>query len=158
MTKQTVSISSWVGGQSSDDQEGQPKSFAYSKHLDFRKSPSRLTVLPKLTKNSGSTVTDLVVNGIQLPSGKKVFIDIAGGVYIVSTAGSWSKLAGSLGTTAYGMVYNPIHDTIYVANQYNISTITGADGVYGGSPTISANTFIANQDQSGGTKIGRAHV
>jgi hypothetical protein len=34
-----------------------------------------------------------------------------------------------------------------------MSTITGADGVYGGSPTISANTFIANQDQSGGTTI-----
>ena len=151
MSKQTITIDSWVGGQSSDDQIGQPNSFAYSKHLDFRKSPSRLTVLPKTTKDSGSTVTDLVTAGIQLPSGKKVFIDIAGGVYTLSTGGAWAKLAGSLGTTAYGMVYNAIHDTIYVPNANNISTITGADGVYGGSPTISANTFIANLDQSGGT-------
>lgn len=151
MAKQSISINSWIGGLSGDDQEGQPKSFAYSKHLDFRKSPSRLTVLPKTTKDSGSTVTDLITQGIQLPSGKKVFIDLAGGVYTRSTSGTWAKLAGSLGTTAYGMVYNPIHDTIYVPNQYNISTITGADGVYGGTITNSANTFTANQDQSGGT-------
>lgn len=151
MAKQPLSINNWSGGLSSDDQIGQAYSFAYSKHLDFRKSPSRLTVLPKTTKDSGTTVTDLVTAGIQLPSGKKVFIDIAGGVYTLSTAGSWAKLAGSLGTTAYGMVYNPIHDTIYVPNAYNVSSITGADGVYGGSPTISANTFTASQDQSGGT-------
>lgn len=151
MSKQSVTINSWIAGLSQDDQEGPAKSFAYSKHLDHRKSPSRLTVLPKTTKDSGSTVTDLVTNGIQLPSGKKVFIDASGGVYIRSTAGAWSKLAGSLGNTDFGMVYNPIHDTIYVANAYNISTITGADGVYGGSPTINANTFIKNTDQSGGT-------
>jgi len=151
MAKQSITIASWVAGLSQDDQEGQPHSFAYSKHLDFRKSPSRLTVLPKTTKDSGSTVTALVTNGIQLPSGKKVFIDTAGGVYTRSTSGTWAKLSGSLGTTAYGMVYNPIHDTIYVPNAYNISTITGADGVYGGSPTISADTFIANRDQSGGS-------
>lgn len=151
MTKQTISLSSFVSGQSQDDQEGVTNSFAYSKHLDFRKSPTRLSVLPKTTKDSGSTVTGLVTASLQLPSGKMVFIDTAGGAYTRSTSGTWAKLAGSLGTTAYGMVYNPIHDTIYVPNQYNVSTITGADGIYGGSATISANTFTASEDQSGGT-------
>ena len=151
MSKKSLSINSWVGGQSSDDQEGQPNSFAYSKHMDFRKSPTRLQALPKTTKDSGSTVTDLVTAGIQLPSGKKVFIDLAGGVYTYSTSGVWAKLSGSLGATAHGMVYNSIHDTIYVPNARNISTITGADDLYGNSPTISADTFVASQDQSGGT-------
>lgn len=151
MAKQTVTIANWSGGQSQDDTEGIPNSFAYSRHLDFRKSPSKLTVLPETAKDSGTTVTALITAGLQLPSGKKVFIDTDGGAYTRSTGGTWAKLSGSLGTTAYGMVYNPVHDTIYVPNLNNVSTLTNADGVYGGSIAISADTFVANVDQSGGT-------
>lgn len=152
MALQTLAIGNWTGGQAQDDKEGVPNSSDYFRHLDWRKSPTTLTPLPATrldSLDSGSTIfDDLPINGIQLPSGKKVFIDLAGGVYYRAVNGTWSKLAGDLGTPAFGMVYNPIHDTIYIPTLSTLSAVTNADGAYGGSPAISADHFTANQDQA----------
>lgn len=130
---------------------GVPNSFANARHLDFRKDAQALTVLPAATKESGSTVTGLVTDMIQLPSGNMVAIDNAGGVYTRSIAGSWAKNATVLPSTSYGMVYNLQHDTIYIPGNTTVHSITNADGRYGGTFTVNAHTFTSSQDQASGT-------
>ena len=83
---------------------------------------------------------------IQLPSGIVVAIDTTGAAYVRTTAGVWSKMSGSLGTTAYGMIYNRQYDTIIVPNVNNISAITDADEIYGGTRAISADIMTKELD------------
>jgi len=92
MAKTPLVIQRFDGGWSTDLKIGSAHSFAYSNHMDFRKSPTQLTILPKTVKESSTTVTGLITEIIQLPSGKIVAIDGSGGVYTRSTAGVWASL------------------------------------------------------------------
>jgi hypothetical protein len=153
MAKQKLVITNFSGGQSGSPKEGVQNSFAYSRHCDFRKDPNRLTILPKTARESATTVTGLVTDMIKLPSGKRVAIDSVGGVYEVSTLGVWTKHGTTLTNTAYGMVYNLQHDTIYVPGLTAMHSITNADGRFGGTFTPTNSTFTALVDQSGGTSV-----
>ena len=149
MAKIPIIITRWSGGSSGSDKEGTENSFAYSRHIDFRKNPNLLTILPKTVKETGTTVTANIIEMVQLPSGKIVAIDGDGEVYTRSTAGSWALVAGGpLDNAAYGMIYNRQHDTIYVSGFTSIHSITNADGRFGGSLTLNSNTFTALVDQS----------
>lgn len=148
MAKVPLVITKNTGGLSPDLKEGPTDSFGYSRHIDFRKSGTLLTLLPETVKETSTTVTDLVVDMIQLPSGKMVAIDTAGGVYTRTTGGSWSKNGTTLTDTAYGMIYNRQHDTIYVPGKTTIHTITNADGLFGGSFTVNSDQFVAQVDKS----------
>jgi hypothetical protein len=137
------------GGLSTDLKEGVEASFAYSKHIDFRKKPTSVSVLPKTVKDSGSVVTGLITDMIQLPSGKKVAIDADGNVYSRSTSGTWTKDGTQLTDTAYGMLYNLQFDTIYVPGLNSMHAITNADGRFsGGSFTVNDNYITTSTDQS----------
>lgn len=148
MPKFPLTFNSFEGGWSSDIKQGPAGSFWYSRHMDFRKAPSQISVLPATVKESGTVVTDLVTEMIQLPSGKYVAIDLSGGVYVRDTGGTWTKNATLLPDTAYGMVYNLQQDTIFVPGQTAIHSITGADARFGGTFTVNANVFKAQVDQS----------
>jgi hypothetical protein len=148
MTKIPIVITKNSGGQSSSNKEGVDNSFAYSRHIDFRKDPNLLSILPETTKETGSTVTALITDMIQLPSGKIVAIDTGGGVYVRTTAGSWSKDGTTLQDTAHGMIYNLQHDTIYIPGLTTMHSITNADGRFGGSFTVNSNTFFHQVDQA----------
>ena len=91
---------SWVGGQATDKKVGQANSFADSQSLDFRKSPSQMSVLPATRRADGGVVTDLVQNEVMTLSGKIYAVGSAGNIYTVSTAGVWSLFGniGSIGT------------------------------------------------------------
>lgn len=148
MSKIPVIITRNAGGQASADKEGIQYSFAYSRHIDFRKNPNLLSILPATVKETGTTVTGLIIDMIQLPSGKIVAIDDAGGVYVRTTGGSWSKHGTTLTDTAYGMVYNLQQDTIYVPGQTTMHTISDADGRFGGTLTPNSDVFSHQVDQS----------
>lgn len=147
--KKPFVIENWYGGQASSDKQGPPASFAYSRHIDFRKDPSAITILPKTVKETGSVVTGLVTQMVKLPSGKIVAIDDAGGVYTRSTSGVWAKDGTSLTDTACGMVYHYQHDTIYIPGLTAMHSITNADGRFsGGVFTVNSSTFGASLDDS----------
>lgn len=147
--KMPLITSSFEGGWSSDLKQGAPSTFPYSRHLDFRKNPTKLTILPATVKESGSVFTDLPTDMLQLPSGKIVAIDKSGGVYTRTTGGSWSKNGTTLPDTAFGMVYNLQQDTIFIPGLTAMHSVSGADGIYSGSPfTVNANVFQAQVDQS----------
>lgn len=141
--------SSFENGWSSDTKQGPAGSFAYSRHVDFRKSPSQITILPATVKESGSIVTGLVTDMIQLPSGKMVAIDSSGGVYVRTIGGSWSKNSVVLSSTAYGMVYNLQQDTIYVPGLNTLHSITNADSRFaGGVLAVNEGAIAHIQDQA----------
>lgn len=146
--KRVWPITSNTGGLSSDLKQGPPNSFGYSRHLDHRKNATLMTLLPATLKDSGTTITGTVTEMVQLPSGKIVMIDSSGGVYTRSTAGVYAKNGTTLPNTCMGMVYNFQHDTIYIPGTNNMHSITNADGRFGGSFTVNANTFTAGKDQS----------
>jgi hypothetical protein len=148
MSKKSIAIISHYGGLSSDIKQGTPHSFAYSKHIDFRKSPTSMTILPRTVKETGTTVTGLITEMLQLPSGKIVAVDTAGGVYVRTTAGAWSKHATSLTSATSGMFYDLPTDTIYVPSLTTLGIINNADGRFGGSLTPVANSISTTLDKS----------
>lgn len=148
MSKFPIVYSSFEGGWSGDIKQGAGGTFWYSRGIDFRKAPSELSVLPGMTKESGSIVTGLVTDMIQLPSGAMVAIDSSGGVYQRTTGGSWSKNSTVLTNTAYGMVYVKQQDTIYIPGTSRVHSISNADGVFGGAFTVNEGTFTNQTDQS----------
>lgn len=152
MGKFPIVLSNFEGGWSNDIKQGAPGTFWYSRNLEFRKAPSELTVAPGMTKESGSIVTGLVTDMIQLPSGACVAIDSSGGVYQRDTAGNWTKNGTVLTNTAYGMVYNLQQDTIYIPGTARVHSISNADGRFsGGTFTVNEGTFTNQTDSSGGT-------
>jgi hypothetical protein len=152
MTKRVFPIVQNHGGWATDLKQGVPHSFAYSRHVDFRKSPTLLTVLPKTVKETSTTVTSLITEMIQLPSGKMVAIDDAGGVYVRTTGGSWSKNGTILTDTAAGMLYNLAQDTIYVPGLNSLHSITNADSRFsGGTFTVNSAAIGPSVDQSATT-------
>lgn len=147
--KTPIIIDSWYAGQSSSNKIGPESSFAYSRHIDFRKDPGAITILPKTVKETSTTITGLITEMVKLPSGKIVAIDDAGGVYTRTTGGSWSKNGTTLTDTACGMVYLPQHDTIYIPGLTAMHSITNADGKFsGGTFTVNSSTFGASLDDS----------
>lgn len=146
--KRALVITSHYGGLSGDIKQGTPHSFYYGKHLDFRKKPTGLSILPKAVKESSTTVTGLITDMIQLPSGKMVAIDSSGGVYTRTTAGVWAKNGTTLTSTAAGMSYNLSTDTIFIPGLNNVHTITNADGRFGGSFTVNEEAIGRVADQS----------
>lgn len=149
MSKFPITYNNFESGWASDIKG--PGSFWYSRSIDFRKSPSELTVLPGMVKESGSVFTDLATDMIELPSGAMVAIDRSGGVYQRATNGTWTKNATVLTNTAYGMFYIQQQDTIYIPGTSRIHSITNADGRFGGSFTVNEGTFTNLQDQASTT-------
>lgn len=146
--KRSLVITENYGGLAPDLKQGPEKSFANAEHIDFRKSPTSITVLPEARKETDDIVVGLITEMIQLPSGKKVAIDNEGWVYTRIQNGTWEKLTTQLPDTAAGMSYNLQHDTIYVSGLTAMHAITHADSRFGGTITVVENAIDALVDQS----------
>lgn len=146
MAKSVFTINRFDGGWSSDIKLGNPNSFSYSRHIDFRKSPMALTILPKTVKESASAVDGLILDMVRLPSGKIIGVSKQG-VFSRATNGTWTKLA-SIGSTpalsqlGIGMVYERTQDRIYfpglidgATGQNGLHAIYDADTLFSGGTT-----------------------
>lgn len=153
---------SWVGGQATDKKTGQSNSFANSQSLDFRKSPSQISVLPGTRRGDGGIVTDLVQNEVMTETGRTYSIGSNGNVYTCDTTGTWS-LFGNIDTAGtFGINYRQDQDAIYIPGTTTVSSITNVStspvlniGYYGESQSTYDNTsqagFNVNSNQSGST-------
>jgi hypothetical protein len=122
MAKKVLSQSSWVGGQSTSRKRGPKDSFWYSRHIDFRKNPDKISLLPA-TRLEGN-VTQLVQNMVQTTDGVIWGIGDLGCIYRRTTAGEWHKfsdLASASG--AYGMVYRDDLDKIFLAEPESVTEL-----------------------------------
>lgn len=137
---ENVGLDSFFGGQSQDKQLGTKNQFYYSRHADFRKTPSNLSVLPAPARTDGGIVTDLIQDGDQINSGVRYWLGDAGNVYKTTTAGVWSPV-GQVGQNGgAGLVYRSDVDHIYITGTSKLSRI---------SRMTTAGTFEQNWFQRG---------
>lgn len=151
MAKKVLSQSSWVGGQSTDQKKGPANSFWYSLHVDFRKNPSKISLLP-MARLEGN-VTQLIQQMIQTTDGVIWAIGDLGCIYRRTTAKEWHKfsdLASAIG--AYGMAYRDDLDKVFIAEPTTVTEInkvTTAPSVILSKYADSASTDSAASSTTG---------
>jgi len=154
---------SWVGGQAVDKKEGQANSFADSQALDFRKSPSQMSVLPGLTRSDNGAVSDLVQNEVMISTGEIYSIGSSGNIYRRATNGTLSLFGNTGQSGTFGMSYRQDQDSIYITGTTAVSAITTVSTTPSLQPLYYAESqstydnssqagFNVNSDQSGSTK------
>lgn len=139
MAIKALTFQTFGGGWSTDQRLGIKNSFAYSQALDFRKSPSQLSVLPGATREDAGVVKDLVMNEVMGPDGSIYAAGNAGYIYKRTTAGSWSSIA-KLGSGDGGMDYRRDTDTVYFTSDKTVSALTPISG----SPAIEADLYASS--------------
>lgn len=154
---------SWNGGAATDKKTGQANSFADSQSLDFRKSPSQISVLPGTRRTDNGVVTDLIQNEVMTETGRIYSIGSSGNIYTCSPSGTWS-LFGNIGTVGtFGINYRQDQDSIYIPGTTSVSVITKVSttptllaGFYNESQSAYNNSsqagFNVSSNQSGSTK------
>lgn len=152
--------SNWAGGQATDKKTGISNSFADSEALDFRTSPSQMSVLPGTRRADNGVVTDLVQNEVMVSDGTIYAVGSSGNIYKVSPIGVWSLFGniGSVGT--FGINWREDQDAIYIPGTDSVSQIINVStnpalqvGFYNISQSTADNTltvgFNVNSNQSG---------
>jgi hypothetical protein len=171
MSKPLV-LSNFSGGWATDKKLGIEHSFAYSQAVDFRKSPSQITLLSRTAREDSGVIKDLVQNMVMDNSGKLYGIGSLGQFYRRTTGASWSAI-GALPNGAFGLLYRQDQDSIYIASAKTVSLYNPVSGTpslqpnfYGISQSTynnNANTapLNVNSNQFGGTMttaIGTSYV
>lgn len=108
------------GGWSTDLKLGIKHSFAYSQAIDFRKSPSQITVLPQPRREDNGVLKDLVQNEVITNDGTIYATGSSGFFYKRTTAGVWSAESSMVPGT-FGMDYRVDADAIYVCGRKSVS-------------------------------------
>lgn len=121
-----VGLQFFAGGQSPDKKLGSRYQFYNSRHVDFRKDPNKITLLPGARKISGGIVDDLVLDMCQLPNGKYYAVGDSGNVYKIETNDVWS-LVGNIGqASGAGIAYRGDSDCVYITGQTKVARIKTA--------------------------------
>lgn len=132
-------------GLSASEKEGIRGSYKRGNHLNTHDDQAKLQILPETVKDSGATVTELVIDGDRVPNGDTYFIDEAKKVYKRTTAGAWSVIGTITGdTNGMGCYYWKQKDTIYFTTDTSVSTY----GRISGTPSFSENKFKEFIDQT----------
>jgi len=126
----------FTGGIAEGSRSGIKNSFQDGNNLDYRTDPDVLTLNKALTKDSGSTVTDLVKWMVEY-KGQVIGYGNTGKIYKRATDGTWSNPKTVSGSTGQGIeVFN---DEIWYADSDGIGKTSGLSG---GSPTFSDDYFV----------------
>lgn len=118
MSYKPIVLNNFSGGWATDKKLGIEHSFAYSQAVDFRKSPSQITPLPR-TVREDNVVNDLVQNAVMDNTGDIYAIGSKGSFYLRSS-GVWSVI-GALPAGAFGLLYRQDQDSIYIAGEKTVS-------------------------------------
>lgn len=138
MAKLPLVFKGFAGGLATDLKSGIKNSFAGtagagslgSYAVDFRRSPSQLTVLPKPVREDNGIVTDLVQNEVMTRDGTIYAIGSTGGFYKRTTAGLWSREA-NINVGTYGIDYRYDTDSIYLTQNKSVSLYNNVSGTNG---------------------------
>lgn len=134
----------FAGGTSPSVKRGPEGSFAYGRGIDYRREPSELGIMPGCRKDSGSTVTDLVLNAVLAKDGNMYLIGDAGKLYKRNTAGTWSVVTTLTGTVTGGMLYREDTDDILIAKSTTVDRFYPVSN----SPSITSDKYAASVDLS----------
>lgn len=139
MAQLPLIFKNFSGGWSTDLKFGIKNSFAFSQAIDFRKSPSQMTVLPGTTREDGGTVNDLVQNEVMISDGTIYAIGSSGQIYKRTVAGVWSAEAQSSGNT-FGIDYRKDTDAIYIPTSKSVDLYNTIST----NPTIYHNFYASS--------------
>src|SRR3990167_9236231 len=132
MSRVIVPTSRFAGGLSYGEKEGLRSSFLWARSVDYRTDPSKLTLLPRTTKNSGSIVVDLILDGCRVGT-DHYFYGNAGHVYKKTSGDIWTDERTVADSHGNGMAYFGEDDFLY----YTSDTVIGRYGRISGTPTWS---------------------
>lgn len=126
--------------------------------VDFRKSPSQLTVLPGASREDGGVVNDLVQNEVMVDSGVTYSIGSSGNFYRRTTAGVWS-LEANIGYGTFGLDYRKDSNSIYIPTKKSVSLYNNVSGVNGTAGMIGdyyAGSYSTYNNTANGSGINLA--
>lgn len=141
MPAKAAIFQSFSGGWSTDKKMGIKNSQAYTRALDFRKSPTQMSVLPGPTREDNNVVRDLILNEVMADNGVIYGFGNAGAIYKRSTAGVWSDI-GSLSSGAAGMDYRRDFDSIYLCTNKDVALLSPVTGI--GTSTLVPSKFASS--------------
>src|SRR3990172_7970335 len=127
----TLFSQSRFSGLSYSEKEGFTSSVLFARSADFRSDPTKIKILPRTEKVSGSIVTDLIMDGDRQGTDTYLYGD-AGGIYQRTSAESWSKLRTASSSTGNGMKYFGEDSYLY----YTGDKVIGRYGPFGGTKTF----------------------
>lgn len=130
------------GGWSTDQKVGIENSFAYSKHIDFRKKPSQMTILPETTAEGDQVIVDLIQNIQMGPDGSLYALGEDGWFYR-KLSGTWSS-EGKLDDGAFGMSIRSDLEKLFLASTTSVSEYSRLSD----SPTIQVNKYGTSRSTS----------
>lgn len=125
---QTYTISEFAGGVSAADKQGPRGSFRYSRSLDFRTNPNRISVLPHMDPIGVGVVDGLIQEIVQVPNGSRFALDENGGFYSINNSNVVTR-AGDVKNGAHGMVYRSDIDRLIITSSDSASSYYPVSGV-----------------------------
>jgi hypothetical protein len=129
MSKRIIPQSRFSGGIAYSDKEGLKSSYKWAQSVDYRSDPTKLLILPRTAKVSGTVVTDLIMDGDQYDSTDSYFYGDAGHIYKRTSAEVWSDLHTVPDSHGNGMKYYGEDKYFY----YTSDTVIGRYGPMGGT-------------------------
>src|SRR3990167_7134039 len=91
-------------GIADSEKEGLRSQYLWARSVDYRSDPTKLTILPKTTKSSGTTVVDLPMWGERYSTDMYAYGN-AGHLYKKTSADVWSDLRTVASSSGNGLRY-----------------------------------------------------
>lgn len=115
MSEQTKLHQLFYGGIATDRKIGIEYSHGYSRALDFRKRPGRLSVLPGAREIGGGNITDLIQHIIQVDNGDRYALGNEGWIYRIDDNNAVTPVT-KLDNGAAGLLYRRDVDEFYATS------------------------------------------
>lgn len=118
-------------GLSYGEKEGVKSSYLFARSVDYRTDPSKLRILPRTSKVSGSTVSDLILDADRQGTDLYLYGD-TGKIYLRDTSEVWSVLRTVSSSSGNGIKYFGEDSFLY----YSSDKLLGRYGPFGGTKTF----------------------
>ena len=118
-------------GISHSDKEGLKSSYLFARSVDYRTDPSKLRILPRTSKVSGTTVSDLIMDADRQGTDLYLYGD-TGKIYLRDSTEAWSVLRTVSGSTGNGIKYFGEDSYLYYTSDKSI----GRYGPFGGTKSF----------------------
>lgn len=147
--KYPINLQYFQGGTTVDPKIGIANSFYYSQGLDFRSSPSQMSVLPG-ARTISTNLTGTITAMEQDLSGIRYGVATDGSVYRINASNVSSKIAQLSSNGAAGILYNQVTDQLYIPSQTTVSMYGQVTTGITGNPKFRANQFAQSASNSPG--------
>lgn len=146
MPYQTKLHQLFYGGIATDRKVGLEYSHGYSRALDFRKRPGRLSVLPGAREIGNQNVVDLIQHIVQVDDGDRYAYGDRGFFYKIDVNNAVTPIV-QLDNSAAGMLYRRDMDELYLTHQRTMSRF-GKFSTTTPEPVIAPNKYGPTRSES----------